>query len=193
MSTRIDIEYDLPSCALAPAPWRTRSTDTGGARRVGRRRARAADGVVRRDDVRDFPGEDARTQCNFVEEFKRRLQQRRWAALISNTLPPAVLTLHQTSNSMARMGDGNYADDDDEDDDTPPTQAWELPHTCIFQSDIVGFTSLTQRSAPHQLVAMLHSMFAAYDGLCAEHRVQKIETIGDAHLAATGCTAAPTG
>jgi len=31
--------------------------------------------------------------------------------------------------------------------------AWNLPHTCLFQSDIVGFTALTQRIAPHKLVA----------------------------------------
>jgi len=37
-----------------------------------------------------------------------------------------------------------------------------------LRSDIVGFTALTQRIAPHQLVAMLHGLFAAYDGLCAE-------------------------
>jgi hypothetical protein len=27
------------------------------------------------------------------------------------------------------------------------------------------------------------------DGICDKHRVEKIETIGDAYLAATGCTA----
>ena len=30
---------------------------------------------------------------------------------------------------------------------------------------------------------MLHTLFAAIDGLCDKHRVQKIETIGDAYLA----------
>ena len=36
---------------------------------------------------------------------------------------------------------------------------------------------------------MLHALFAAIDGLCDKHRVEKIETIGDAYVAATGCTA----
>ena len=70
---------------------------------------------------------------------------------------------------------------------------WNLPHTCVFQSDIVGFTALTQRIAPAQLVAMLHALFAAIDGICDKHQVEKIETIGDAYLAATGCTASPEG
>ena len=33
---------------------------------------------------------------------------------------------------------------------------------------------------------MLHALFAAIDGICDKHRVEKIETIGDAYLAATG-------
>jgi hypothetical protein len=37
---------------------------------------------------------------------------------------------------------------------------------------------------------MLHALFAAIDGVCDKHRVEKIETIGDAYVAATGCTAA---
>jgi hypothetical protein len=45
-------------------------------------------------------------------------------------------------------------------------------HLCRY------ITALTQRIAPHQLVAMLHSLFAAYDRVCAKHDVQKIETIG---------------
>jgi class 3 adenylate cyclase len=36
------------------------------------------------------------------------------------------------------------------------------------------------------MMAMLHNLFAAIDGLCDKHRVEKIETIGDAYLAATG-------
>jgi hypothetical protein len=31
------------------------------------------------------------------------------------------------------------------------------------------------------------------DGICDKHQVEKIETIGDAYLAATGCTASPEG
>jgi hypothetical protein len=45
----------------------------------------------------------------------------------------------------------------------------------------------------NQLVGMLHSLFGAIDGICDKHRVEKIETIGDAYLAATGCTASEAG
>ena len=75
-----------------------------------------------------------------MKEFGRRREQRRWAALISNMLPRTVVYLLQRTCSVNNG-------------DAAPTLAWNLPNTCIFQSDIVGFTSLTQRIAPHQLVA----------------------------------------
>jgi hypothetical protein len=108
--------------------------------------------------------EDGRSRGNFVKEFRRRQEQRRWAALISNMLPPAVVALLQKKNRAKKprtprsssspaaadgSGHGNgsggplsppAAADDDDDDGAPPTMAWKLPHTCIFQSDIVGFT-----------------------------------------------------
>jgi hypothetical protein len=148
--------------------------------------------------------EECRSRDNFVKEFRRRCEQRRWAALISNMLPPAVVNvLHKKSNIIAsrrRTRDGkdnkvsgkvDAADaagdaEADEDELGATKLAWNLPHTCIFQSDIVGFTSLTQRIKPRELVAMLHALFAAYDKICTKHQVQKIETIGDAYLAATG-------
>ena len=100
-------------------------------------------------------GEDDRARRYFVKEFRRRREQRRWAALISNMLPPTVVSLLQKMNPKNSEGE-----------ETPPTLAWNLPHTCIFQSDIVGFTSLTQRITPHQLVSMLHALFAVGPASC---------------------------
>jgi class 3 adenylate cyclase len=91
-----------------------------------------------------------------MTEFRRRPERRQWATLISIMLPPTVVAQLQDNNSNS----------DSSADATPTTLAWNLPHTCIFQSDIVGFTALTQRIAPHQLVAMLHGLFAVRLGSC---------------------------
>jgi class 3 adenylate cyclase len=112
----------------------------------------------------------------YVWEVRRKQERKLCAALISNMLPPTVVAQLQ-SNSRTTCKDGS----------TP--LAWNLPHTCIFQSDIVGFTTLTQRVNPIQLMSTLHELFSAIDRLCDKHCVQKIETIGDAYIAATGCTA----
>jgi hypothetical protein len=118
--------------------------------------------------------EDNRAREYFVKEFRRRREIRLWS-LISNMLPPAVVQLlHNKDTSKGKAADAT--ENDDWDPDLPyssffqsdivgtDTLAWNLPHTCLFQSDIVGFTELTQRIAPHQLVSMLHALFAAIDG-----------------------------
>ena len=62
---------------------------------------------------------------------------------------PLSLAFNHKLRRYSQDSDGGRSSDAEE---APPTLAWNLPHTCIFQSDIVGFTSLTQRITPHQLV-----------------------------------------
>jgi class 3 adenylate cyclase len=57
--------------------------------------------------------------------------------------------------------------------------------TVLF-ADIVGFTPLSERLAAEDLVALLDRVFAHWDALAAEHAVEKIKTIGDAYMVASG-------
>lgn len=57
--------------------------------------------------------------------------------------------------------------------------------TCIF-SDIVGFTKLSQRVSPEELVSMLDEIFSRMDQLADFHGVEKIKTIGDAYMVVSG-------
>ncbi len=57
--------------------------------------------------------------------------------------------------------------------------------TCIF-SDIVGFTKLSQRISPEELVSMLDEIFSRMDQLADHHGVEKIKTIGDAYMVVSG-------
>lgn len=57
--------------------------------------------------------------------------------------------------------------------------------TVLF-SDFKGFTSLTETLSSDELVALLHQCFTAFDSLCAQFGVEKIKTIGDAYMCATG-------
>ncbi|MEM9222259.1 MAG: adenylate/guanylate cyclase domain-containing protein [Pseudomonadota bacterium] len=61
----------------------------------------------------------------------------------------------------------------------------------IFFADIVGFTKAVQNVAPEALVAWLDTLVKAIDDLAAEHKVEKIKTIGDAYMAASGMRVAP--
>ena len=58
--------------------------------------------------------------------------------------------------------------------------------TTILFSDIVGFTPWAQRTDPDRVVALLDRLFSRFDELASEHGVEKIKTIGDAYMAASG-------
>lgn len=57
--------------------------------------------------------------------------------------------------------------------------------TVLF-ADIVGFTALSGRSAPQEVVELLNNLFTRFDNLAQRHGVEKIKTIGDAYMAVTG-------
>jgi class 3 adenylate cyclase len=56
----------------------------------------------------------------------------------------------------------------------------------ILFADIVGFTQLSQRLSPAELVALLDRLFSAFDELTDRFGLEKIKTIGDAYMVAGG-------
>jgi len=56
----------------------------------------------------------------------------------------------------------------------------------IVFADLVGFTQLARKVAPHHLVEILNKLFSKFDELAAQHRIEKIKTIGDAYMAVSG-------
>ena len=60
------------------------------------------------------------------------------------------------------------------------------PAVTVLFADLVGFTPLSERLVPAELVAVLDSVFARWDALALTHGVEKIKTIGDAYMVAAG-------
>lgn len=56
----------------------------------------------------------------------------------------------------------------------------------ILFTDFVGFTTVSEKLTPKQLVDELHTCFTAFDGIMAKHNIEKIKTVGDAYLAVCG-------
>ncbi|MES0490127.1 MAG: adenylate/guanylate cyclase domain-containing protein [Leptospirales bacterium] len=56
----------------------------------------------------------------------------------------------------------------------------------ILFADFKGFTQFAAKCEPKELVSVLNRYFTAYDILCGKYGVEKIKTIGDSYMAATG-------
>ncbi|MDX2133570.1 MAG: adenylate/guanylate cyclase domain-containing protein [Saprospiraceae bacterium] len=52
--------------------------------------------------------------------------------------------------------------------------------------DFTGFTNLSERLTPEQLVQELDHCFSNFDRIIGKYRIEKIKTIGDAYLCASG-------
>lgn len=56
----------------------------------------------------------------------------------------------------------------------------------VLFCDLVGFTTISSRLTPHELIKELTEIFTAYDDLAVIHNVARIKTIGDAYMAVSG-------
>lgn len=56
----------------------------------------------------------------------------------------------------------------------------------ILFADVVDFTPLARRLAPAEVVGVLDRMFSHFDTLVERHGLEKIKTIGDCYMAASG-------
>ena len=69
---------------------------------------------------------------------------------------------------------------------TNESPAEHFEEATILFADIVGFTSISARIEPLQLVAGLNKIFSAFDRLTEKHGLEKIKTIGDAYMVVGG-------
>lgn len=58
----------------------------------------------------------------------------------------------------------------------------------VLMADIVGFTSLSSRVSPQQLVEMLNTVFTMFDEIVDDLGMEKIRTLGDAYLCVSNMT-----
>jgi class 3 adenylate cyclase len=56
----------------------------------------------------------------------------------------------------------------------------------VLVADVVDFTPFAERTEAERVVGVLDVIFSAFDGLAARHGLEKIKTIGDAYMVASG-------
>jgi adenylate cyclase len=99
------------------------------------------------------------------EHHALELEQAKSERLLLNVLPEPVA-------ARLKEQEGIIADD--------------FPGVTVLFADIVGFTPLSERLSASDLVSLLDRVFARWDAIAAEHGVEKIKTIGDAYMVASG-------
>ena len=64
----------------------------------------------------------------------------------------------------------------------------EHNEAAVLFADIVGFTGISGHLTPDMLVKNLNKIFTHFDNLAEEHGLEKIKTIGDSYMVASGLT-----
>lgn len=95
-----------------------------------------------------------------IEEKRRRSEQ-----LLLNILPPAVAAELTVRNKVA---------------------ARRYEHATVMFIDFVGFTKIAEVLQPEELIAELDYCFSRFDDLIGRNRIEKIKTVGDAYICASG-------
>ncbi len=105
------------------------------------------------------------TRREFIAMRELGEERERSERLLLNVLPAAIADRLKTSSDL-------IAD-------------YSAEVTVLF-ADIVGFTPLSAKKSPQELVRLLDLIFSEFDALAEKHGLEKIKTIGDAYMAAAG-------
>lgn len=102
------------------------------------------------------------------------LEREKSERLLLNILPEAIAQkLKQNHNTLGKANG------------TAPI-AEQFDEVTILFADIVGFTPLSSRMSPTELVHLLNQIISQFDELSEKYGLEKIKTIGDAYMVAGG-------
>ena len=66
------------------------------------------------------------------------------------------------------------------------TIAEQFESASILYADIVGFTRMSERMAPDEMIGLLDKIFTSFDVIIAKYDLEKIRTIGDNYMVVSG-------
>lgn len=92
-------------------------------------------------------------------------EQRKSEALLLNILPPAIAQELKTRDKVA---------------------ARQYEQATVMFIDFTGFTRISELLSPEQLVQEIDFCFSSFDRIIGRYRIEKIKTVGDAYICASG-------
>ena len=118
-----------------------------------------------RDRLTHFIGVQSDVSDRIRAEAALRLEKNKSEGLLLNILPQSIAAKLKKD---------------------PSCIAEHFEDVTILFADIVGFTPLSARLKPFELVQLLNQIFSKFDRLAQKYGVEKIKTIGDAYMVAGG-------
>jgi class 3 adenylate cyclase len=64
--------------------------------------------------------------------------------------------------------------------------AKQFDQVTVMFTDFKGFTQISEKLTPAELVAEIHTCFKAFDNIITKYNIEKIKTIGDSYMCAGG-------
>jgi class 3 adenylate cyclase len=68
----------------------------------------------------------------------------------------------------------------------PVTIAESFPEVTVLFADVVDFTRWAAHRSPRELLEVLNTVFSTFDKLAEKYNIEKIKTIGDEYMVASG-------
>jgi class 3 adenylate cyclase len=105
------------------------------------------------------------TRRDFIQKYTIQAQRDQADKLLYNVLPERIA-------EQLKHGTGTIAE--------------EYNSATVLFADIVNFTPISARYAPHEVVEMLDELFSNFDELVDKYGVEKIQVAGDGYMVAAG-------
>jgi len=121
--------------------------------------------LVRNSFIAGFLIMLAATIVFFIQRNKIKKEKHRSEQLLLNILPEEV------ADELKLKGEA---------------EAKLFDEVTVLFTDFKGFTTMSEKLSPHDLVKDLHECFSAFDRIMEKHKMEKIKTIGDSYMAAGG-------
>ena len=95
-------------------------------------------------------------------------------------------TERSSGSEAFRVTDNLISNGGDTTDSIGDAIAQLYPETTVMFSDIAGFTAWSSGRDPSQVFVLLENLYRTFDRIAKDHRVFKVETIGDSYVAVCG-------
>ncbi|KAL5019922.1 hypothetical protein ScPMuIL_002814 [Solemya velum] len=149
--------------------------------------------------------EESHTKRPSFTEIRRQLRDAKWAISGGNVVDTMMKRMEQYANNLEGLVEERtlaFLDEKRKSEELlyhilPRSVADKLKNgivmepeafesVTIYFSDIIGFTSISARSTPMQVIDLLNDLYTCFDATIDSFDVYKVETIGDAYMVVSG-------